>query len=490
MAASFPNLFDYSTDSGMVIPTTDGVKTNVQNAMFEIFGSGFDVTEDTPNGRLIEALTLLVKNGAGVTAQNMNAMNLNYVSGKQLDNYASFFGVERLPATKSKLMVLGYTKGSNPKEIPEGTICYDSFGNKYKVSSWFNNVTNETISGIPTSTTSNIIDVFGDGSLYCEGSGLVEAVEAGPFFPQSNGEYDGQGYELTTDNPDIKIRGLFLATSEQGAGAGPSIIGRYEESDYELRLRIKDVRDFGGSSTQAIANAIWKACPVLRTVKVISNDTSSTISYSDEMKTKILPNSIIVAVSGSLKDNVPYLEDEERKSIAEAIFKTKAAGVAYTDPRVDKDVNGSVWGSSVGDIYVNGYGATVKTIRKNIIPITDISSGIEHNVIFYETGGIQFNIFCTVRLNGYTGGDVKKAISETINQYVGGKINTLTPTELTMIITASLPGVFVTSLKFFQSSGKLDENNNIENSNVELKEITPSILRTLVPLLINITIEE
>lgn len=482
MAASFPNLFDYSTDSGMVIPTTDEVKTNVQNAMFEIFGSGFDITEDTPNGRLIEALTLLVKNGAGVTAQNMNAMNLNYVSGKQLDNYASFFGVERLPATKSKLMVLGYTKGSNPSEIPEGTICSDLLGNKYRVSSWFNTVTNQIISGIPTFTTSGTLNVFGDGSPYCEGSGLVEAVEAGPFFPQSNGEYNEQGYELTTDNPNIKIQGFFLATSGQDSGAGPSIIGRYEESDYELRLRIKDVRDFGGSSTQAIANAIWKACPVLRTVKVISNDTSSRITYSDEMGTKILPNSIIIAVSGSLKDNVPYLEDEERKSIAEAIFKTKAAGVAYTDPSTNSDVNGSVWGESAGDIYINGYGASVQTIRKNIIPITDISSGIEHNVIFYETGGIQFNIFCTVRLNGYTGGDVKKAISETINQYVGGKINTLTPTELTMIITANLPGVFVTSLKFFQSTGG--------SNNTELTEITPSILRTLVPLLIDITIEE
>lgn len=477
MAASFPNLFDYSTDSGMVIPMTDEVKTNIQNAMFEIFGSGFDITDETPNGRLIEALTMLVKNSAGVSAQNMNAMNLNYVSGKQLDNFASFFGVSRLPASKSRILVTVFSTTANYL-FAEGSIVKDSLGRSYKVCGSYESADNgEYINGILTGSVETITY---EGFPY-QGFGYVEAVDFGPYAPQSDGSPDTaiNSTELTATNSNVRVFALYAVYNEGGDPNG-SVLGRFEESDFDLRNRIKYVRDYGSSSTQSIANAIWRNVPELRTVRVLSNDTKSQVTINGA---KVLPNSVLIVVSGSLND-VAVADDATRKSIAEAIYRTKAAGIGYTDPSITDDINGTVWGSTAGDIIINDSVSNSSTIRKNIIPITDISSGIEHNVVFYEAKGVGLSIHCTVKLNGYTGGNVTTAIRNIINQYVGGKMSELTPTELTMIISSSLSGVFVTGMEFF--SGIVTGG----DSSIPISSITPKAFEVLVPTVIDVDIEE
>lgn len=478
MSTTFPDLFDYSTDSGMVIPTTDEVKTNVQNMMFNIFGSGFDTTEETPNGRLIEALTMLVKNSAGVSAQNMNAMNLNYVSGKQLDNFASFFGVSRLPASKSRILVTVFSTTANYL-FTEGSIVKDSLGRSYKVCGSYESAGNgEYINGI---LTGSVATTTYEGYAY-QGNGYVEAVDYGPYAPQSDGSPDTatNSTELTSTNSAIRIFALYTVGNSGGDPNGGSVLGRFEESDFDLRNRIKYVRDYGSSSTQSVANAIWRNVPELRTVRVMSNDTKNQATINGA---KVLANSVLIVVSGNLND-VAVADDATRKSIAEAIYRTKAAGVGYTDPSSTDDINGNVWGGTTGDIIINDSVPNLSTIRKNIIPITDISSGIEHNVVFYEAKGVGLSIHCTVKLNGYTGGNVTTAIRDLINQYVGGKMSELTPTELTMIISSSLSGVFVTGMEFF--SGIVTDG----DSSTPISSITPKAFEVLVPTVIDVDIEE
>lgn len=497
MAVSFTDILSYSTETGMVIPQTSDIKQNIQNAMFEIFGSGFDTTEETTNGRLIEALTILTKNAIGVTAQNINYLNLNAVSGKQLDDYATFFGITRLPATKSRV-VIEVDSNTRNYHLPSGTILVDKSGNRYKIVSYRGDV----LAG-STTIVNDIVDgvycMVQDSNSYI-GYGYAEAEETGPIFPQGEGAdnmggQEDQYIELSLLSSDSKIKSIYVinagvSSTGDTLPTGMSVLGREEESDFYLRKRIKEARDFGASSTMAIANAIWKAYPELRTVRVISNDSSSETVISG---VKLYPHSILVCVSGLLSLTDTIITDSVRQEIALNIYKTKAAGVAYTDPRPNADINSYVWDTTGAVVGTFETGLTVNSsenpgansFRKNIIDIKDVSTGIDHKVVFYEAKAKSFFIDCSVSINGYTGNSIKDDIIKVINTYVGGKINTLTTNELSLIITASIPGVFIQNMSFYIYSF---DSSNESADRLDLSAITPSALEVLIPKSIEIKI--
>lgn len=93
--ASFGNLYTYNTSSGVVIPQTSTIKANVEQAFKDIFGADFSTVEETPNGRLIEALTLFFVDVCGVSAQNANGFNITQAVGTFLDGLGAMFGVVR-----------------------------------------------------------------------------------------------------------------------------------------------------------------------------------------------------------------------------------------------------------------------------------------------------------------------------------------------------------------------------------------------------------
>ena len=72
MDFSFEDLYNFVDNSGITIPVTTDVKTSVENTFKRIFGADLDVSDETPVGRLIEAITLLFVNVLGVNAQNAN----------------------------------------------------------------------------------------------------------------------------------------------------------------------------------------------------------------------------------------------------------------------------------------------------------------------------------------------------------------------------------------------------------------------------------
>lgn len=96
MATSFTyGLADYLTESGIIIPNVSDVQERIENAFREIFsGQDLDTTTETPIGRLIEALTLMIVNVVGINAQNANQYNLNYATGAYLEALASLFMLE------------------------------------------------------------------------------------------------------------------------------------------------------------------------------------------------------------------------------------------------------------------------------------------------------------------------------------------------------------------------------------------------------------
>lgn len=93
---NFGDLYSYSTKNGVVIPNTANVKTLVENAFVAVFGEGFSVDPTTPQGRIIEAITLLFVDVLRICAVNANGFNPQQAVGIYLDNLGQLFGVDRL----------------------------------------------------------------------------------------------------------------------------------------------------------------------------------------------------------------------------------------------------------------------------------------------------------------------------------------------------------------------------------------------------------
>jgi len=95
-AGLFSNLYQFVTSTGVVIPQTSSVKTDVESVFKTVFGNDFSTDTETPGGRLIEAITILIKNVVSVNAQNANNMNPRTAIGEYIDALGAMFGVSRL----------------------------------------------------------------------------------------------------------------------------------------------------------------------------------------------------------------------------------------------------------------------------------------------------------------------------------------------------------------------------------------------------------
>jgi hypothetical protein len=91
----YGQLFTYSSNGEVVIPDTQKVKDRVINMMKYTFGDNFDTSESSPNGRIIETLTVMCTSILGVIAQNANGLNPNLATGNWLDTIGAIFGVPR-----------------------------------------------------------------------------------------------------------------------------------------------------------------------------------------------------------------------------------------------------------------------------------------------------------------------------------------------------------------------------------------------------------
>ena len=279
MAASFPNLYSYLTETGIVVPTTDEIKSAVQNMMYDIFGTDLDVTDETPVGRLIEAFTMLMRTTIGVNAQNANQINPTTSIGVFIDGIAAMFKLARLPATKTTVTATFYgniPEGYTNVTIPKGTLVGTVSGNTFSVSDDIV-VTSE----------------YEDRSFSV--NGVVESVEYG-VVPCAVGDL------IQLLEPIEGVTGV--------VNTSPATYGRLLETDASLKARIEQARGFQSSSTQAIANAIWNAVPTLSGVVVLENGHAYQVSKSGvDMK----PHSIFVCVGGvSETHSKSDLRDENR----------------------------------------------------------------------------------------------------------------------------------------------------------------------------------
>lgn len=113
--------YQYLTQTGVILPDTAEIRTDVENEFREAFGNDLDVSPETPQGVLITAETLardaVVRNNADVA----NQINPNLAGGVFLDAIWKLTGGERVAATPSIIRDVTLT-GVPGAIVPAGSI--------------------------------------------------------------------------------------------------------------------------------------------------------------------------------------------------------------------------------------------------------------------------------------------------------------------------------------------------------------------------------
>lgn len=93
---NFGDLYSYQTKNGVVLPITNNVKAKVEEVFKDILNTDLSIDPSTPQGRIIEAITLLFCDALRVCAVNANGFNPYQAVGSYLDNLGKMYGVARL----------------------------------------------------------------------------------------------------------------------------------------------------------------------------------------------------------------------------------------------------------------------------------------------------------------------------------------------------------------------------------------------------------
>ena len=162
------DLYDFRTETGVVVPNDANILLSVQEQFKNIFGNDLDLSPETPVGRLIEGFAVLIKSALGVTAQNANQIDPQTATGLYLDAIAALFGLKRNPATKTKIGIVCKFNTSmafvGEVGVPKGSYIISSdTADKF--------VVDEDI--VPSRNAE-------DGTGYSYGTGTATAVEYGP----------------------------------------------------------------------------------------------------------------------------------------------------------------------------------------------------------------------------------------------------------------------------------------------------------------------
>ena len=91
------NLYTYQTSNGVVVPNTSGIRALVENIFkTSLQDDSFSVDPETPQGRIIEAITMMFVDVLRVCAINANGFNPSQAVGTYLDNLGALSGTSRL----------------------------------------------------------------------------------------------------------------------------------------------------------------------------------------------------------------------------------------------------------------------------------------------------------------------------------------------------------------------------------------------------------
>lgn len=98
------DLITYITSSGVIVPNTDNVISELQTEWTNQFGAQLSLDSSTPQGRIIETQAMVRKGTLGACAMVANQLNPNRAFGIFLDAHGAFFGVNRPSGRNSEIL--------------------------------------------------------------------------------------------------------------------------------------------------------------------------------------------------------------------------------------------------------------------------------------------------------------------------------------------------------------------------------------------------
>lgn len=114
------DLITYITSSGIIVPNTDNVISELQTEWIRQFGAQLSLDSSTPQGRIIETQAMVRKGTLGACAMVANQLNPNQAFGIFLDAHGAFFGVNRPSGRNSE--ILDVLMAGTPASYPTATI--------------------------------------------------------------------------------------------------------------------------------------------------------------------------------------------------------------------------------------------------------------------------------------------------------------------------------------------------------------------------------
>jgi len=282
------------TDKGISIKSFNEIAQELREDWISAFGGEtIDLSSSSPDGLEIDLKAKEIRSVSELVQAVASKLTLEGSSGVWVDIFMSYRGITRLGAAYSYVYLL-FT-GSNGTVIPEGTLVNNLFNDQFSTDS-------EITIGI-------------EGTAYVRATSL----NIGPV-DISEGTW----------SLNQSIAGISSVVVEDDG-----VIGRFEETDAEIKARAENTVHDGLATLPTIKSYIENNVTGITSVSVVENETSSTDINGRP------PHSIEVMVLGG--------SDEE---IARAIYKSKAAGIKAYGTHLPGD-GYLVFDSNGGPHYVN-----------------------------------------------------------------------------------------------------------------------------------------
>lgn len=283
--------YEYVESSGVIVPDTADILTEVENEFKNAFGADLVVDPSTPQGVLITAETLardaVVRNNAAVA----NQINPNIAGGVFLDAIAALTGLQRVAATRS-------TVTATLTGVPFAVILAGSRA--------------ATVAGVEFETTGTV-------ALNAAGTAQasMQAVDTGPV-------------ALAPGDLTQIVTGVLGWETVTNAAA--AVLGTEEESDAAFRAHRRLTLALQGVSLpEAITSALYDVANV-KSLAFRENVTSAPATIDGILMS---PHSIYACVDGGTDEDV-----------ASAILFNKSLGCDYngdTTVNVTEPASGQIY---------------------------------------------------------------------------------------------------------------------------------------------------
>lgn len=333
--------YDYIVETGVIVPDTSTLKSDVQAEYVAQFGPTMLLEDDTPQGRLIDIETTARSGVVGITAESANMINPQVSVGTFLKAICGLHDVWASSETFTVIAGVSMT-GSFNTTVPSGSRIVDTDGNYYRLVS-------DTAIGPAISAV-----------------GTFQAIDAGPLSPTLS--------SLTI------VDGTFGWTGINATSAVVTV-GSFEETDAQLRVkRTALLSRLGKGQTAAIASNV-AAVDGVRALQNRDNP-ASTAQTIDGVA--MPASSTWICVQGGVNAD-----------IGQALLASKQTGSPYT--------GGSSNGTIVSQLLVDPIsGQTYPVIftrpitKRSVVRVTvasgssiDPSTAVPNAVMIYANGQLD-----------------------------------------------------------------------------------------------------